>query len=132
MRLQGRTILVHNLVTGDDDLLTVLQELGALASCWNNIGLAVGLKNSTLESISQEHSNNSEKLKAVIVLWLKRSDNVDRLGPPTWRRIVEVVGADIGGKNNALANALAKKYHGEIVHNNIIHSINSVFKHFCV
>ena len=35
---------------------------------------------------------------------------VDKFGKPTWRRLVEAVKDDVGGKNPALAQIIARKH----------------------
>ena len=84
-----------------------------MASRWYDIGLFLGYKNSTLDSIKSKGQDVHELLRNMIIEWLKMSYNVERFGPPSWRRIVEAVRANSGGKNPALADILARKYNGE-------------------
>ena len=85
-----------------------------MAHRWYDIGLALGIRNSTMESIkSKGQGDVHELLRNMVIEWLKMNYNVDRFGPPTWRRIVEAVGEISGGKNPALADKLAKKYKGK-------------------
>ena len=84
-----------------------------MAHRWYDIGLALGFKSSALDSIKSKGHDVHELLRTMITEWLKMSYNVEMFGPPTWRRIVEAVRANSGGKNPALADTLARKYKGE-------------------
>ena len=39
-----------------------------------------------------------------------RNYNVDRFGPPTWRKLVEIVEDPAAGNNKALADEIARKH----------------------
>ena len=101
---------------GEDDCFSILQELEAVAHRWYDIGLALGLRSSALDGIKSKGQDVLELLRNMIIEWLKMSYNVERFGPPTWRRIVEAVRANSGGKNPALADILARKYNGEHIY----------------
>ena len=52
---------------------------------WFNIGLALGLHKSTLDTIETNHRQDlSRCLLECLTKWLNRADNVDSVGPPTW------------------------------------------------
>ena len=80
---------------------------------WREIGLFLGLRDSTLERIARGQGNDIASLRNMIGTWLKMGYNVERFGAPTWRRIVEAVRASTGGGNPALADNLARKYKGK-------------------
>ena len=46
----------------------------------------------------------------MLLVWLKHSYKVERYGPPTWRRLVEVVDDPAGGNNHALAKKIASNH----------------------
>ena len=98
---------------GEEDCIVILEELETVAHRWYDIGLSLGFKSSTLDSIKSKGQDVHELLRNMIIEWLKMSYNVERFGPPTWRRIAEAVRANSGGKNPALADNLAKKYGGK-------------------
>ena len=86
----------------------------AVAHKWYNIGLALGLTDSTLERIKmKEQTDVHVLLTKTIVEWMKMNHDITRFGQPTWRRIVEAVRARSGGGNPALADALARKCSGK-------------------
>ena len=98
----------------EDDHYTILQELEPVAHRWRQIGLALGLRDSTLEIIrARVQPDVYELLGSVIIEWLRANYTEAKYGPPTWRRIVEAVRATSGGRNHALADTLARKYSGE-------------------
>ena len=102
---------------GEEDCFAILQELEQVAHRWHQIGLALGLLESTLEVIkSKEQNDIYDLLRGVIVEWLKMNYNTTKFGQPTWRRIVEAVGATFGGRNLALAYNLAIKYGGNYMY----------------
>ena len=52
---------------------------------WNDLGLALGLLQPTLDIIEANNERDvSGCLKKCLTKWLKRADNVDSVGPPTW------------------------------------------------
>ena len=46
----------------------------------------------------------------MLLVWLRHSYNIDKHGPPTWRRLVEAVDNDAGGNNRALAKKIASNH----------------------
>ena len=43
-------------------------------------------------------------------MWLRQSYNIEKYGPPTWRKLVEAVGSPTGGNNRALAKGIASRH----------------------
>ena len=79
-----------------------------MAGRWKAIGIALRLKYGELDGINSGRPD--ECLSDVIANWLKRNYNVDRFGPPTWRKLVEIVADPAGGNNKALADEIARKH----------------------
>ena len=52
-------------------------------------------------------------LSDVIENWLKRNYNTERFGPPTWRKLVEIVADPAAGNDRALAGKIARKHLAE-------------------
>ena len=94
----------------EDDLSTVYREILDLASKWMDIALMLGLRYSDLSIIC--HDNPRHCLREALIQWLKQSYNVEKNGPPTWRKMVEVTAEPAAGSNPALAANLAQKYRG--------------------
>ena len=46
----------------------------------------------------------------VLKVFLKHRYNVEKYGPPTWRKLVEAVDSPAGGNNHALAKKIAEHH----------------------
>ena len=73
---------------------------------------ALGLRPSVAETIFATHVDPEQCLREVIIRWLKKTYDVDRHGPPTWRTLVKAVSDKAGGNNPALAEGIAKEHQG--------------------
>lgn len=51
----------------------------------------------------------------MISSWLKRDYDTDTFGVPSWKKLVEVVGAKVGGDNVSAASAIASEHPSEPV-----------------
>ena len=80
-----------------------------------NIGVALGLSPSELETIKSDHSKAKDCLRTMISQWLNKCYNVKRLGEPSWALIVKAVDNPAGGNNRALAQKIANKHQGMYV-----------------
>lgn len=85
-----------------------------MAHMWREIGLVLGLRDSTLERIARGQGDEIVLLRIMIAKWLKMKYNVAMFGAPTWRNIVKAVRASTGGDDPTLADELAEKYRGKI------------------
>ena len=94
--------------TDEDDLFDIIKDLTPVAARWKAIGVALRLKYGVLDSINPGRPD--ECLFDVIANWLKRNYNVDRFGPPTWRKLVEIVADPAAGNDTALADKIARKH----------------------
>ena len=83
-----------------------------IAAKWKDVGIALRLRPSDLDSIeTSPHSTSPDKcLSEMLTHWLRKNFNVGRFGEPTWQRLVEVVMDPAGGANPALANSIAGKH----------------------
>lgn len=94
----------------------LLLELSPVVDRWRSLGLTLGLKQSTLDVLMQQNGPKGldQLLSDVLMEWLKGNYNVERFGWPSWRRLAEAVGAETGGRNRVLADALASKHCGMV------------------
>lgn len=80
-------------------------------SLYYPLGRALRLSPEELESIRAKHLDESDAeiaLNDVVLLWLHHKKyNVERFGPPTWRKLVEAVNHPLGGRNYELARKIA-------------------------
>ena len=67
-----------------DDILSTLERNYFNKGDWDQLGLKLGLFNSTLKSIKATYSNDPAKcLTDMLSHWLNRADHVDIKGGPT-------------------------------------------------
>ena len=70
------------------------------------------IKVDDLEAVKADKPSPEEGLRAVLMLFLRKTYNVKRFGEPTWRRLVQVIQDSSGGADPALAEAIAKAHSG--------------------
>ena len=74
---------------------------------WMSIGLLLGVSYEALE-ICEASQGLEEHVNGMVVAWLNHRYNWERFGEPSWRRLVEVIGARAGGNNRALSQKIAR------------------------
>ena len=68
----------------DDDLFEVKMFLKDLVD-WQSLGLALGLRYSTLEMIAKEKREDIGECKTrMLAAWLQQQENVPQRGVPSW------------------------------------------------
>lgn len=76
-----------------------------------NLGIEFGLPIQELSKIKKGFPHELDQaFSEMLQVWLKHSYNVERYGPPTWRRLVEAVDSEGGGNNHALAKKIASNH----------------------
>ena len=103
---------VFTLHSDIDDLVDVKRELISIADKWKDIGLALRLKPTTLNTIGRNQSDVRDRLSDVLAEWLNKAYNVQRFGQPSWLLQVRAVRDPAGGDNKALADIMTAKYGG--------------------
>ena len=80
-----------------------------VAHKWMAIGLLLGIPYSQLKML--EYSDGpDEMVRGVLCAWLEERHNTQVFGRPSWRKLVEVVGARAGGNHAALAQEIAREH----------------------
>ena len=79
------------------------------AYCYK-IGTWLKFTTSQLDAIKTQSADHADAMGRIITSWLKGNYNTEMFGPPTWKMLVEAVGASSGGNNKALANKIAKDH----------------------
>ena len=97
---------------GVDDHFDVLYELTTLTKKWKSVGFALRLPPSILDDIRVSYYDAESRFSQVIHMWLRKSYNTVRFGPPTWEQIVVAVAHPAGGDDRALAEFIATKHAG--------------------
>ena len=89
----------------------IRQEVLSIKSTYYQFGIALGLPVGELDAIRRSfHQVIDQAFDEVLLLWLRQLYDVGRHGHPTWRRLVEAVHSSDGGKNPALAMAIASRH----------------------
>ena len=99
------------LYTAEDDTQNVYKAVLDLAGKWCHMCSALGFKPAVAETIATR-IDPEQCLREVIVRWLRKTYDVDKHGPPTWRTLVKAVSDKAGGNNPALAEEIAKEHKG--------------------
>ncbi|XP_019860746.1 PREDICTED: uncharacterized protein LOC109589065 [Amphimedon queenslandica] len=74
-----------------DDILTDLKDGHYYSSNWKDLGLKLGLHDTTLDTIESDYSTVEDRLRKCIVKWLQRADGVDAKGGATWTTLVNAL-----------------------------------------
>ena len=117
--------LIITLGLTDKDLIKVIEVLKDARfgnTEWRDLGLLLGLDNNTLNAISvnkRGHVNNC--FTECLVKWLKRVDDVDKVGKPSWSTLADALNKMNGFKNQA--EYISKCIITKTTHNNIIITI---------
>ena len=86
-------------------------EIIAIKARFYAIGRTLGLPPGELNAIRQSNTLDPEQgLNDIVLVWLHQKYNVERFGPPTWRRLVEAVDNPAGGNNHTLAITIASHH----------------------
>ena len=87
----------------EKDLRDVLSAVIDVAAKWEEFGTALGIIPSDLEVIQQKRENSDQRLREVLLTWLRQRYDVKKFGPPTWKNLCGAVRSKIGADNPALA-----------------------------
>ena len=68
-----------------------MSTLEPLESRWRDIGRKLGIRPSTIDSISADHSQCGPCLSEVIKHWLKLNYDTNKFGQPSWRKLAKAV-----------------------------------------
>ena len=86
--------------------MDVRRELGDFAR-WHDLGLHLGLSLQHLEVIDSDCKGKDEKLRNVLLEWLKGNYDVEQHGLPSWSALVNA----IDPIDHALALTIKKNHH---------------------
>ena len=99
----------------EEDLAEIMHFLGNSETKWKEIGMALGLKENTLNRIEHENHDLMSRLRKMVLEWLKKNYNTEKFGEPTWEKLVAAVRSRVGGNNSALAQEIARG-HGNLLY----------------
>ena len=82
--------------------------LGPATARWKDIGLALRLNPTNLNTIEAERKKLQDCLTEMLTLWLKKNYNTERFGEPSWELLARAVAHPAGGDNPALAEDIKR------------------------
>ena len=103
----------------------IIAEFLTIQSRYYFLGRSLNLKIATLRKIRDNNPSESDGLEDVLLLWLDQRYDVNKHGPPTWRKLVEAVNDMGGGNNPELAKKIASN-HQAGTHTKLVYYISSL------
>ena len=82
--------------------------LGPATARWRDIGLALRLNPTHLNTIEAERRKLQDCLTEMLTMWLNKNYNTERFGEPSWELLARAVGHRDGGDNPALAEDIKR------------------------
>ena len=96
----------------EDDFREVYREVVSIQSNYYQFGIELGLPLREMDAIQNAFRQDiPQAFTEVLKVFLKHRYNIQKYGPPTWRKLVEAVDSPAGGNNHALAKKIAKDHH---------------------
>ena len=97
--------------TAEDDFREVYREVANIQSNYYQLGIELGLPLREIEAVKKAFQQDIvQAFTDVLGIWLRHRYNIEKYGPPTWRRLVEAVDSPTGGNNHALAKTIAEHH----------------------
>lgn len=82
-----------------------------LASKWKYLGLALGVKCSTLDTICyKNHQKPEDCLRDTLQAWLQQQYDTKKTGQPSWQLLCKAVENRAGGNNSAVAKSIRERH----------------------
>ena len=78
---------------------------GEVAIYWKDIGIFLDVPSKILNLIDQDNPDSTQKQYKMLDYWFNNCHPSTR----TWKRLIEAVASDIGGKNRVLAQKIEKE-----------------------
>ena len=95
---------------GKQHIKDILEDVSDITDNWENLGIALGLHDTTLTKIKKECGGKVDECKRhIITAWIDQQDMVQKACPPSWKGLA----AAIRGKlvnNYRLAGEIAVKH----------------------
>lgn len=88
-----------------DSFVDVLRELSEITDKWFELGLVLGLKDSTLNGIKTDNTTVHERKREMVKSWLQKKDKCT----PSWLALVEAL-KDTLVQHTVVAEKIEQKY----------------------
>ena len=93
----------------EDDFREVYREVVSIKSNYYQFGIELGLPLREMNTVQKAFQQDiPQAFIEVLQIFLKHRYNVEKYGPPTWRKLVEAVDSPAGGNDHSLAKKIAK------------------------
>ena len=87
------------------------REVISIQSNYYQFGIELGLPLQEMDAIQRAFRQDiPQAFTEVLKVFLKHRYNVEKYGPPTWRKLVEAVDSPAGGNNHSLAKKIAEHH----------------------
>ena len=87
------------------------REVVSIQSHYYQFGIELGLPPREMDAVQKAFRQDiPQAFTEVLKIFLKHRYNVEKYGPPTWRKLVEAVDSPAGGNNHALAKKIAEHH----------------------
>ena len=87
-----------------DNLHEVQTEIYDARAQWEQLGLALNIPVSTLDTIKEDHNGTSTRFLKILQVWLQTGDE------RTWQVLAEALGQDVVGRPDIKKKILDKHY----------------------
>jgi hypothetical protein len=97
--------------TVDDDFREVYREVVSIQSNYYQFGIELGLPLREMNAVQKAFRQDiPQAFIEVLQIFLNHRYNIEKYGPPTWRKLVGAVDSPAGGNNHALAKKMAEHH----------------------
>ena len=95
----------------EDNFREVYREVVSIQSNYYQFGIELGLPLREMDAVQKAFRQDiPQACIEVLKVFLKHRYDVEKYGPPTWRKLVEAVDSPAGGNNHSLAKKLAEHH----------------------
>ena len=87
------------------------REVISIQTSYYQFGIELGLPLREMDAVQKAFRQDiPQAFTEVLRIFLRHRYNIEKYGPPTWRRLVEAVDSFAGGNSHALAKKIAKHH----------------------
>ena len=99
------------LFAAEDDFREVYREVVNIQSNYYQFGIELGLPLREMNAVQKAFRQDvPQAFTEVLRVFLRHRYNIEKYGPPTWRKLLEAVDSPAGGNSHALAKKVAEQH----------------------